>query len=83
MHPEKDRLVIRLAGRLGKAQVPVLFDACASAAGPPMLELEDLISADAAGMDALLRIEEQGAELLGLPEHIRLTLDALSKNSTK
>jgi hypothetical protein len=37
-------------------------------AGSPILELDDLASADVVGLDALLRVERQGARLNGLPE---------------
>ncbi len=43
------------------------------------MELDDLISADAVGIDALLRIEQQGAELVGLPEYLRLKLEFLAR----
>ena len=37
------------------------------------------MSADVVGVDALLRVEEQGAELVGLPEYLRLKLTALAR----
>jgi hypothetical protein len=59
------QLIVRIAGRLGEAQVPDLLEVCA---WEPLLivELDDLLSADEAGLDALLRIERQGAQLVGL-----------------
>ena len=77
---ENDRLVVRLAGRLGEAQVAALLEACVGASGQPRLELNDLVSADAMGIDALLRIEERGAQLIGLPEYLRLKLNDLSRD---
>jgi len=76
---ENDRVVVRLAGRLTEAEVPDLFEACAKAGQPPVLELEELVSADAVGVDALFRLELQGAQLNGLPEYLRLKLDALMR----
>jgi hypothetical protein len=76
---EKGRLVVRLAGRLGGAQVPDLLEAC-SGSRSPRLELEDLVSADAMGVDALMRIEQRGGKLIGLPEYLRLQLDDLSRD---
>ena len=73
---------MRLAGRLAEAQVPDLLQACA---GPrntsqlTILELDELVSADAVGMDALLRVERQGARLVGMPEYIRLKLNVLGR----
>ena len=75
---EKGLLVVRLAGRLGEAQVPDLLEACAGS-GEPRLELDDLISADALGVDALSRIEQRGGKLVGLPEYLRLQLNDLSR----
>ena len=69
---------MHLAGRLSEANVPDLLEACAGLPEPPILELDDLASADAVGMDALLRVEHQGARLNGLPEYIRLKLNVLA-----
>jgi len=76
---ENDRLIVHLAGRLGGEQVPDLLEVCSSPDRPPILELDELMSADVVGVDALLRIEEQGAELVGLPEYLRLKLSALAR----
>jgi hypothetical protein len=77
---ENDRLVVHLAGRLGEAQVPELLEVCEQSDGPPLLELDELLSADGIGMDALRRIEEQGAEFVGMPQYIRLKLDVLARD---
>jgi hypothetical protein len=71
--------VVHLAGRLGEAQVPDLLAVCEPSNGPPLLELDELVSADGIGIDALRRIEEQGAELVGMPQYIRLKLDVLAR----
>jgi len=68
--------VVRLAGRLGEVHVPDLLATCAQPA-QTVLELDELVSADAVGVDALLRIEQQGARLVGLPQYLRLELDVL------
>jgi hypothetical protein len=73
---ENARLVVRLAGRLGDAHVPDLLAACAQPTQTD-LELDELVSADAVGVDALQRIEQQGARLVGLPQYLRLHLDVL------
>ena len=54
-----------------------LLEACAQAK-QPIVELDELVSADAFGIDALFRIEQQGARLVGLPEYLRLTLETLA-----
>ena len=72
---ETDRRVVRLAGRLSVAQVPELLEACAEA--PPIeLDLTDLVSADAAGIEALQRLRSQGATLVGAPGYLQLKLDS-------
>jgi hypothetical protein len=79
---EQDHLVVRLAGRLAEAQVPDLLEACAGSRDtrePTIVELDELVSADPVGMDALLRVERQGARLVGLPEYIRLKLNVLGR----
>lgn len=77
---EKGRLVVHVAGRLTEAQVPDLLEASAKAAEPPLLELNELVSADAVGLDALWRLEERGAELIALPEFLRLKLQVLARD---
>jgi hypothetical protein len=79
---EDDRLVVRLAGRLRGAQVADLFEAC-SRASRPRVELDDLISADAMGVDALFRLEQQGAQLVGLPQYLRLKLNDLLREQRR
>ena len=75
---ENNRVVVHLAGRLAGKEVPELLQACI-AERPPILELDELVSADAVGLDALLRIEESGGQLIGLPEYIRLKLNVLAR----
>jgi hypothetical protein len=70
-----DKRVIRLAGRLGTAQVPELIRAC-SAPGPLQLDLTDLVSADAAGIETLQRARANGAILVGVPGYIQMKLDS-------
>jgi hypothetical protein len=77
---EDGQVVVRLAGRLGEAQVGDLLEACSRTASPPRLELDDLISADAMGVDALLRIEQRGGQLVGLPQYLRLKLNDLERD---
>jgi hypothetical protein len=74
---EHDRRVVRLAGKLCAAQVPELLLACA-ASGPLHLDLTELVSTDAAGVEALQRVRAQGAVLVGVPGYIQLKLDDFS-----
>jgi anti-anti-sigma regulatory factor len=74
---EDNRVVVHLAGRLAGREVPELLEAC-TADEPPILELDELVSADAVGLDALVRIEASGVQLTGVPEYIRLKLNVLA-----
>jgi anti-anti-sigma regulatory factor len=71
--------IVRLAGRLAEAQTGAFLEACAGAGPAPLLDLADLISVDAVGLDALMRVQAQGARLVGLPEYIRLKLELLMR----
>lgn len=73
---EADRLVVKLAGRLSAAQVPELLTACADDAGALELDLSDLVSADAPGIEAVQLLRGKGARLVGVPGYIRLKLGA-------
>jgi ABC-type transporter Mla MlaB component len=74
---ELNRRVVRVAGRLSVAQVPELLTACA-AADPLEVDLNDVVSVDTAGIEALQRIREHGAALVGAPGYIQLKLDSTS-----
>ena len=69
------RRVVRLAGQLTAAQVPELREVCAGA-GLLELDLKELRSADAAGIEALQRVRSKGATLTGAPGYIQLKLDS-------
>ena len=51
--------MVHLAGRLDEAHVPILLEACAQALRP-IVELDELVSADAVGLDALLYSSSRG-----------------------
>ncbi len=72
--------MLRLTGRLGHAQVPDLLAACAQDGEPPTLELDELLSADAVGLDALVRIQRQGIRLTGVSEYLRLELETAARD---
>ena len=74
--------IVRLVGRLSETHVPDLLAAC----GSPkhlIIELDDLASADTLGMDALLRLQQQGARLVNMPEYLRLKLETLIREREK
>jgi hypothetical protein len=78
---ELDRRIVRLAGRLSAAQVPELLMACI-ADRPLQLDLSDLISVDAPGIEALQGLRSQGATLVGTPGYIQLKLDTGSSGGS-
>jgi hypothetical protein len=72
---EADRSVVRLAGRLTAAQVPELLETCATSGGTE-LHVADLVSADAAGIEALQQLRDRGVRLVGMAVYLQLKLDA-------
>jgi hypothetical protein len=75
--------LIHLAGRLAEAQVPELFRACGDRALLLELDLAELISVDAVGLEALHSLHQGGATLLEVPAYIQLKLDSLSAKKSK
>jgi anti-anti-sigma regulatory factor len=72
--PGPNRCIVHLAGHLNAAQVPELRRVCDTAAGPVRIDLTDLLSADAVGLDALRRLRRAGAELVGIARYLRRSL---------
>ena len=68
---QADGCTIHLAGRLNAAQVHELRSAFAGATGPIRIDLSDLLSADAVGLDALQRLRALGAEIVGAAQYLR------------
>jgi hypothetical protein len=62
---------IQLAGRLDAAQVSELRGICAHAMGALQIDLTDLLAADAVGLDALRRLRDEGAELVGVAHYLQ------------
>ena len=72
-------VVVKLAGHLTGAHVPDLLAACAERPSHSRVMLDELLSADVVGLDALRRVEDHGAELVDLLEYLRFELDALRR----
>ena len=72
--PGRDRCIVHLAGHLNAAQVPELRRVCDTATGRVRIDLTDLLSADAVGLDALRRLRCAGAELVGIARYLRRLL---------
>jgi hypothetical protein len=79
----EQRLILHLAGDLTEEYVPAFLEACASEGARLVVELDELLSADAVGVDALRRVEERGAMLVALPFYLRLKLDNLENARRK
>lgn len=64
--------------------MPDLLEACSLRADETLiLELDELVSADPVGIDALLRLERQGGRLVALPQFLRLALDSLARDERR
>jgi anti-anti-sigma regulatory factor len=71
---QDDGCTVLLAGRLKAAQVHDLRGICATVRGRIRIDLSDLLSADAVGLDALRRLRHDGAELVGVAQYLRRSL---------
>ena len=71
---QRDGCTIALAGHLRAEQVHELGRICAAGTGRIRIDLTDLLSADAVGIDALRRLRHAGAELVSVPHYLRRLL---------
>ena len=72
---DKGRITLRLAGRLDLEQSSGLLHLYDETHGAMRLDLTDLMSADAAGLDMLRTLRSRGAGLVGLTPYLGLQLD--------
>jgi len=75
------RITLRLAGRLDLEQSSELLHLYDETHGAMRLDLTDLMSADAAGLDTLRTLRSRGAGLVGLTPYLGLQLEAGSSGS--
>jgi hypothetical protein len=75
-----DVRVIRIAGCLSSAHVPDLLTACGETTGRVRVDLSDVLSIDPIAIDALRRVREAGAELVGAPRYMQFKLDSRVKS---
>jgi anti-anti-sigma regulatory factor len=68
---QRDGCTVYLAGRLKAEQVHELRGICSSADGWIRIDLTDLLSADAVGVDVLRRLQQDGVELVGVAHYLR------------
>ena len=66
-----------------QAHIPDLLNACASVSGRVLVDLTDVVSADAIALSALGRIKEAGAELVGVPTYLQFKLDSIAARPRK
>ncbi len=71
---QDDGCTVLLAGRLNAAQVHDLRRICDAEQGAIRIDLSDLLSADAVGIDALRRLRQTGAELVGVAQYLHRSL---------
>ena len=67
---------IKIEGELLREGVSELDTACGSVDGPISLDLSDLATTDAEGMQALKKLLATGAQLLGASPYIKLLLES-------
>lgn len=77
MRDEDGVRTVTVAGRIVDEHVPGLLAACAQA-HVLRVDLSDVLSIDAIAADALRRIRDSGAELVGAPTYIQLKLDSVA-----
>jgi hypothetical protein len=66
---------VRIAGRLEAGDLPELHRVLNGPVAPLELDLSELLTADADGIDLLRRQRLSGATLVNVPPYIRLLLD--------
>ena len=69
---------VSVAGRLAHAHIPDLLTACGEVSPALHVDLSDVVSADPIAVDALWRIHDSGAQLVGVPQYIQLKFDSLT-----
>src|SRR4051794_1230954 len=70
---------VHISGRLAKPGVADLLRVCTGHVGALRIDLTNMLSIDADGIDALRRLVENGAELLGVAEYLRHELRPQSR----
>ena len=80
---DESRLTLRLAGRLDLEQSPEIAHLYDQAHGAMRLDLTDLLSADAAGLETLRMLRSRGAVLVGLSPYLTLRLEAEPSEGTR
>ena len=75
---DREQTLLKVAGRLKSADISELDREIRSIAGPFVLDLSELLSADEAGIEKLRELAAGGAELRGASPYVQLLVDAKS-----
>jgi ABC-type transporter Mla MlaB component len=67
--------VIHLSGRLEREQSPELLRLCEQLSQGVQIELDDLVSADAAGLQVLGMLRRRGTELVGASPYVAMQME--------
>ena len=76
MQDENGVRTVSVAGRLADVHIPDLLETCGQVSAALRLDLTDMLSADAIAVEALRRIRDGGAQLVGVPKYIQLKFDS-------
>ena len=69
---------VSVAGRLADVHIPDLLVACGEVSTALHVDLTDMLSADVIAVEALRRMRDGGAQLVGVPKYIQLKFDTPS-----
>ena len=72
---EGPETVVRIAGRLSGVAVAQLKKACDPIEGPFVIDLSNLLFADAGGIDVIRALDDRGAEVRGASPFVQLLLE--------
>jgi len=72
---EGPETVVRIAGRLSGVAVAQLKKACHPIEGPFVIDLSNLLFADAGGIDVIRVLDDRGAKVRGASPFIQLLLE--------
>ena len=74
---QRDGHTATVAGHLTASHIPDLLAVCGEISTALRVDLTDILSTDPIAVDALRRLRDGGAELVGVPRYIQLKLDSL------
>jgi anti-anti-sigma regulatory factor len=73
---QRDTRIVAVAGQLTAAHIADLLVACGEISSALHIDLTDVIFTDPIAVDALRRLRDGGAQLVGVPGYIQLKLDS-------